>query len=54
MWKDVLFFGSFYHVLFYVSGTLMIFSGIFYILKTFKTLVDKKRKTLAQTPSYDK
>lgn len=36
------------------SGTMMILSGVFYILKTFKTLADKRRKTLAQTPSYDK
>ncbi|XP_045212087.1 transmembrane protein 72-like [Mercenaria mercenaria] len=37
-----------------IGGMMMILSGLFYVLKTFKTIVDKKRKTLAQTPSYDK
>lgn len=37
-----------------VGGIMLILSGVFYVLKTFKTMTDKKRKTLAQTPSYDK
>lgn len=37
-----------------IGGTILILSGIFYVLKTFKTIADKRRKTLAQTPSYDK
>ncbi|KAH3872278.1 uncharacterized protein LOC127868735 [Dreissena polymorpha] len=37
-----------------IVGIMLIFSSVLYLLKTFKTRADNERKTLAQTPSYDK
>lgn len=37
-----------------IAGTMLILCGVFNILKTFKTNVEKERKKVATTPSYDK
>ncbi|KAL4239375.1 hypothetical protein ACF0H5_000192 [Mactra antiquata] len=37
-----------------IGGIMLVVTGLLNILHTFKTQADKRRKTLAQTPSYDK